>query len=151
MDDVPGGLTDVKKDGNPDTETSKKNTIDNSWVACVRSSTKDDTSLETEANRLLVGSVYGGGNGDYDYFKPGDVTGKDGNNNDIIATEYEIRDRVTGAVIAHNSTGFTEPTLTKTYLEINGGCLSQVYGGGNNAEVTGDTHVTIGKEATATP
>ena len=26
-----------------------------------------------------------------------------------------------------------------------------VYGGGNNAEVTGDTHVTIGKEATATP
>ncbi len=26
-----------------------------------------------------------------------------------------------------------------------------VYGGGNNAEVTGDTHVTIGKAATATP
>ena len=46
-----------------------------------------------------------------------------------------------------NTTDIDESKLPVVGVDIRG----NVYGGGNNAEVTGDTHVTIGKEATATP
>ena len=46
-----------------------------------------------------------------------------------------------------NTTDIDESKLPVDGVDIRG----NVYGGGNNAEVTGDTHVTIGKEATATP
>ena len=46
-----------------------------------------------------------------------------------------------------NTTDVDESKLPVDGVDIRG----NVYGGGNNAEVTGDTHVTIGKEATATP
>ena len=143
VDKVPTGLKDVLKKGNPgnpDTETSKKNVINNSWVAFVQSSPR---STENDKNCILVGSVFGGGNGDYDYFAPGDSIGKDASNNKITATEYLIRDKVTGDSIAHGNAPYTRPELTKTYLEINGGCLSQVYGGGNNATVTVNTTISM--------
>lgn len=46
-----------------------------------------------------------------------------------------------------NTTDIDESKLPVVGVDIRG----NVYGGGNNAEVTGDTHVTIGKAATATP
>lgn len=42
-------------------------------------------------------------------------------------------------------------TYYRKYPVVGVDIRGNVYGGGNNAEVTGDTHVTIGKEATATP
>ena len=130
---LPSELTEIGK-------TEGKNDINDSWVAFVRTS---KMSTEDYNNRIIVGTIYGGGNGDYDYFKPGDVTGKDANNNNINATQYEIRDKATGNLIAQSATAFTLPTLTKTYLELKGGCLAHVFGGGNNVTVTQNTTICI--------
>ena len=117
-----------------------KNDINDSWVAFVRTS---KMATEDINHRIIVGTIFGGGNGDYHYFEPGDVTGKDGEGHDITATQYEIRDKATGALIAQSATSFTKPTLTKTYLELLGGCLAHVYGGGNNVTVTNNTTLCI--------
>ena len=140
VDKVPSELTDVLKEGNPSTDTSKKNAIDNSWVAFVRSSpmhTEGQTE-EDHTHCILVGSVYGGGNGDYEYVS----------NTEAGETTYAIYDRSdtnheNPIATKTGAEGFTVPTLTKTYLEINGGCLSQVYGGGNNATVTVNTTISM--------
>ena len=138
-DSIPAALTEVQCKG-ADTETSKKNEINNSWCAFVRTS---KMSTENETHRIIIGSVFGGGNGEYDYFSPGDVTGKDGENNDITATQYEVRDKASGSLIATSATAFTKPTLAKTYLELLGGCLAHIYGGGNNATVTDNTTICL--------
>ncbi len=145
VDKLPSELTDVLQSGETKETHPEKNAINNTWSACVRTSPRATEYLNsaTDANCILIGSIYGGGNGEYDYYAPGDVTGKDAGNNDIIATEYEVRDKTTGDLIAHGSNAFTLPVLPKAYLEINGGCLSQVYGGGNNATVTTNTTISM--------
>ena len=130
---LPSELTEVGK-------TAGKNDINDSWVAFVRTS---KMATEDKNNRIVVGTIFGGGNGDYNYYNPGDVTGKDGQNQNITATNYEIRDKATGDLIAESTTAFTKPTLTKTYLELLGGCLAHVYGGGNNVTVTENTTLCI--------
>ena len=130
---LPAALTEVGT-------TAGKNDINDSWVAFVRTS---KMATEDMTHRIIVGTIFGGGNGDYNYVNPGDVTGKDGEGHDITATEYEIRDKSTGDLIAQSATAFTKPTLTKTYLELLGGCLAHVYGGGNNVTVTQNTTLCI--------
>ena len=136
VDKLPTELTDVKKTGNDDTSTSKKNVIDNSWSACIRTSPMSSEYFNSvnDANCILVGSVYGGGNGDYVYSSTANSQGK-----------YEVKDR-NNVVIATSDTPFSDndkPVLAKTYLELNGGCLSQVYGGGNFATVTENTTISM--------
>ena len=145
VDKLPTELTDVLQNGETKQTHPAKNAINNTWSACVRTSPRSTEYLNsaTDGSCILVGSVYGGGNGEYNYYAPGNVTGKDAGNNDIIATEYEVRDKTTGSLIAHGSEAFTLPVLPKAYLEINGGCLSQVYGGGNNATVTTNTTISM--------
>ena len=83
--------------------------IDKTWNAFVLS-----TSAGTAegAPSVFVGSLFGGGNGDYDY----------------ASTEYS---------------GLSAPTIAKTYLQIEGGTFAYVYGGGNEATVTGSTDIYI--------
>ena len=137
-DKVPAELTDVLRGSETLTTNPEKNDINNSWSAFVRSSKMTDE--ETFEHAILVGSVYGGGNGDYVYSSTDDTaTGK---------TTHYIKDKLTGDTIATTVTnsgepGFTEPELAKAYLEINGGCLSQVYGGGNLATVTDNTVISM--------
>jgi len=132
LDSVPSALTEVLRDGETKEAHPEKNEINNSWNAFVRTS---KMTPEDKDHRIVVGTIFGGGNGDYNYFKPGDVTGKDGDDNDIIATQYEVRDKATGELIAQSATAFAMPELDKTYLELLGGCLAHVYGGGNNVTV----------------
>ena len=117
-----------------------KNNINDSWVAFVRTS---KMPTEDYDHRIIIGTIFGGGNGDYNYFNPGQVTGKDSLGQDIIATKYEVRDKTTGDLIAEDTVPFTKPTLSKTYLELLGGCLAHVYGGGNNVTVTDNTTLCI--------
>ena len=72
------------------------------------------TSPTPSGKSLVVGSLFGGGNGDYDY--------------DSDSSPYK---------------GKTKPELGKTYLEILGGCVAHLYGGGNNATVTSNTIICI--------
>ena len=130
---IPTQLTEVGK-------TEGKNDINDSWVAFVRTS---KMPTEDYDHRIVVGTIFGGGNGDYNYFSPGDITGQDSIGQNIVATKYEVRDKSTGALIAEDTVPFTKPTLSKTYLELLGGCLAHVYGGGNNVTVTQNTTLCI--------
>ena len=79
--------------------TPKNNTITKDWNSFIR--------VTENSVPVIIGSLYGGGNGAYD--------------NDIYTDEK------------------TKPVLAKTYIELNGGIYGQVYAGGNNATVTGNT------------
>jgi hypothetical protein len=143
VDEVPAALTDVLRSGETQTQYPNKNAIDNSWNAFIRSSKR--TGEETDENCIFVGSVFGGGNGDYTYrsVENSPETGQtthyiyEAGNDTPIATK----------VTANGEAGFTEPELAKTYLELNGGCLSQVYGGGNKATVTDNTVISMNNES----
>jgi hypothetical protein len=79
-----------------------------------------------------IGDVFGGGNA-------AEVTGNTTVNVGTLSenTFVSVDDDA-------NTTDKDESKLPVVGVDIRG----NVYGGGNNAEVTGDTHVTIGKEAT---
>ena len=88
---------------------------------------------------LIVGNLYGGGNGDYVY--------KDASGNDLRdGDNYIVRD-ATGATVATSTSAFNKPELSNTTLDLKGGCIAHVYGGGNNATVTESTTINIDNES----
>ena len=133
-DPVPSELTEV---GGTD---AGKNAIDNSWDAYIRTS---PTPEATNRLSLVIGSLFGGGNGDYDYE----------HENTTITVKVPKLDEQTGEptgeeideeqVIPNPYYNLQRPELGKTYLEILGGCIAHLYGGGNNATVTANTTICI--------
>ena len=117
--EIPTELTEVIKATMTDEEKKGKNNIDNTWNTFVRTSTKTvttgegDNAVTTEAEgaqKIYIGQLFGGGNGDYDY-----------TSND---SPYK---------------GKIKPELGKAYLEICGASIVYAYGGGNNATITNKT------------
>ena len=111
--------------------------VDNTWNSYVHLSTKlkndDSGQAATDAEKVFIGQLFAGGNGDYSYSQtagPGDgkVTHKiyQKGNNTPIATKVTDKD----------DTGFHKPELAKTYLDIQGGTIFFSHGGGNNVTVT---------------
>ena len=140
---VPTELENIWKTSDGDDKT--KNKIDTSWKAFIRTSackekvhptTESYSSLSIDANMLVVASIFGGGNGDYTY---NTVTTGEG---DETVTTYEVRDAGNNLLLS-SPDPFPLPELSKTYLEIKGGCIAHVYGGGNNATVTEATTINI--------
>ena len=113
---------DLKKEG--------ENAINNSWNAFVRTSPTPVTQDAKDRLSLVIGSLYGGGNGDYTYTKNTEEAGT--YNTTIDGTTYEK---------------VKLPELGKTYLEIMGGCIAHLYGGGNNVTVTANTTICIDNES----
>ena len=117
---------------------------DDSWDAVIRTSpcsekiTKTIEGVEVTADKtmLVVGSLYGGGNGDYTYKDENGDDLKDGDGNYIVKDDA-------GQTVATSKTPFTKPELAKTWLELKGGNIAHVYGGGNNATVTKNTTINI--------
>ena len=130
-DPVPSELSEVG------TEAGKNN-IDNTWDAYIRTSPTPVTDPAANRLSLVIGSLFGGGNGEYFYRNDGDT-------HEI----YEQKSDYTAGndPIASNATGFSEPELGKTYLEILGGCIAHLYGGGNNATVTANTTICINNDS----
>ena len=126
-DPVPSALTEVGT-------TAGKNNIDNSWDAYIRTSPTPVTTPASDRLSLVIGSLFGGGNGEYFYRNDGDT-------HEIYETESDYT--ANKDPIASNTTGFSEPEIGKTYLEILGGCIAHLYGGGNNATVTTNTTICI--------
>ena len=131
------GLTDVLTGAETKETNPEKNAIDNTWKTFVRTSRskKDDGS---EKSAIIIGKMFGGGNGDYDY------------EHDTESGEYSIYMRnhePSDAPIATNTTGFNLPEVPKTYLEIKGGAIAHLYGGGNNATITENTTISINNES----
>lgn len=124
----------------PDVLTRKtENKIDGSWNAFVRISTKTTTTGEApnttveedeNAQKIYIGQLFGGSNGEYFYQEESG-----------IHKIYDYNDHT--KLIASNTTGFIEPVLKKTYLEILGGSIVYAYGGGNNATITDKTVICL--------
>ena len=101
---------------------------------------KETTTTDevTQPHAIFIGQLFGGGNGDYIY---PDTLNADGKyfvleaNNDTAAT---------------NTDSLTKPVLGKAFLNIRGGTIAYVYGGGNNATVTGATDICINNKSKVT-
>lgn len=115
-DTVPSELTAVGT-------AEGQNNIDNTWNTFVRTSTKTttegegDNAVTTEAEgaqKIYIGQLFGGGNGEYDYTSEG--------------SPYK---------------GKTRPEIGKSYLEICGASIVYAYGGGNNATATEDVVIHV--------
>ena len=107
---IPAELTEVGS------KEQHKNPIDNTWNTFVRISTKTDgTGAEAaDAQKIYIGQLFGGGDGDYDY----------------TSDESPYK-------------GMSRPDLGKTYLELLGGSIVYAYGGGNNATITNRTVISL--------
>ena len=126
-------------------EKAGVNAIDNSWKTFIRTSpsVKDTPTSaiegvtgDVEKYAMVIGTLYGAGNGDYVYKDGSGNNLTDGNGNFIVQD-------ASGATVATSKSVFNKPELSKTYLELKGGCIAHVYGGGNAATVTGNTTINI--------
>lgn len=97
--------------------------------------TTNDVKPADDAQKVYIGQLFGGGNGDFDYEQtPGPTEGK------VTHTIYNWSDKdhqypIAQVVTNEGEAGFQLPELDKTYLEIKGGSIVYGYGGGNNATV----------------
>ena len=141
------GLTDILTGSETKETNPEKNAIDNTWKAFVRTtrSSKTVDAKKVEDKAVIIGALFGGGNGEYDYEQiEGPTEGKvthniynKGDHSTAIATKVTSKDDV----------GFQKPEVPKTYLEIKGGSIAHLYGGGNNATVTENTTISINNES----
>ena len=139
---VPTELTNIWKSSADDNDKTK-NKIDTSWKAFVRTSASEKTTedgVTGDSKMLVIGSLFGGGNGDYKY----ESTTTEG---DDPVTTYYAKDIKDNTEVAQSTTELKSPELSNTYLEVTGGCIAHVYGGGNNATVTGASTVCIDNES----
>ncbi len=148
--EIPTELTETQ----PESGTNeKKNKVDNTFNSYVRISTKatdehytpeeiaaastnpeaaaygkttNDVKPADDAQKVYIGQLFGGGNGDFTYTDEEGNQLKDGD--DYIIKQGDV-------IIARSATPFQLPELNKTYLEIKGGSIVYGYGGGNNATV----------------
>ena len=98
-----------------------------------------ENAVTTQLYNIFIGSLFGGGNGDYTHVVDG--------------TKRIIKDKKTNEVLAEVTIGegdFNYPDVSKAYLEIKGGTIALVYGGGNNATVTEATDICIDNNSQVT-
>ncbi len=110
-----------------------------------------DIKPPTDAKKVYIGQLFGGGNGDFDYahVQNSPVEGK---------TTHYIYNRsdtkhespLAQVVTDNGEVGFQEPILDKTYLEINGGSIVYAYGGGNNATINKKTVIHVDNPSAVT-
>lgn len=128
-----------------DEDLVDENEIDGKWNTFVRVSTRIKEDGKPEPNqRVYLGQLFGGGNGEYYYQKCGDI-------HYIYASEadYKLEHPATAHShdnchpVASNTTGFIQPSIDRTYLEIVGGSIVYAYGGGNNATINKETVICV--------
>ena len=124
------------------------NRVDNTWDAIVRISTKTVTTTTgtgesavttkteaADAQKIYIGQLFGGGNGDYDYTtqpKEAETT-----------TDPDTGAETTTPAVENPYYGLERPVLDKAYLEICGGSIVYAYGGGNAATVKKNTIICV--------
>ena len=138
-DDIP---TEEDREDVSDERKPYMNVVNDTWNCFVRMSrsTKDDgAGNKVEKYPIVIGSVYGGGNGDFTYTDENGIPLRDDKGNYIAKEGDEI--------VAVSKNPLFVPEIDKTYLELKGGCAGHVYGGGNNATVRVNTTLNIANES----
>ena len=130
------GPTETKED------QPKKNAIDNTWKTFVTTSrsSKVVDSETVEDKWITIGSLFGGGNGEYQYEEVSST--EKTKTYDVYQIPKEDGDAAIATITVDKDKSYL-PELDKTYLEIKGGNIAHVYGGGNNATVKVNTTINI--------
>ena len=125
---IPTELTEVGTDPG-------KNNIDETWNAFVRISTKMDGEDEADdAQKIYIGQLFGGSNGDYTVKNPSVSE----------SSKWEIWTKDATPVKVYEDAAQPQlPDIGKTYLELLGGSIVYAYGGGNNATITNRTVISL--------
>ena len=139
--DMPKELTEVLGNGETKETHPEKNAIDNSWNTYVRvsRSKKEVAGNIVENWPIIIGSLFSGGNGDFTYLDENGDSLRDDKGNYIVK-EGDI-------VVGSSKTPMNTPDINKAYLEMLGGDIAHVYGGGNNATVNENTTLCIANES----
>ena len=132
---IPTELTEVIRDGMTDEQKKGKNNIDATWNAFVRTSTKMDGEDEAaDAQKIYIGQLFGGSNGDYTLKNPSVSE----------SHKWEIWTKDATPVKVYEDAAQPQlPDIGKTYLELLGGSIVYAYGGGNNATITNRTVIAL--------
>ena len=147
---IPEELENVLGEGETKTTHPLKNAIDNTWKTFVTTSrsTKEENSKTVEDKWILIGSLFGGGNGDFVYTDEFGDSLRDDQGNYIVNEVSRTTEGVTTTTtVAVSPTPFTMPDIDKTYLEIKGGNIAHVYGGGNKVTIRKNTTINIANES----
>ena len=113
--------------------TDNTDGVDNTWNSYVHISSKKTKKGEAapDAEKIFIGQVFAGGNGDYHY----ESTTSGGEVTHNIYQKKGDTTPIATTVTNEGEAGFTLPELNKTYLDIQGGTIFYAHGGGNNATV----------------
>ena len=141
---VPAELTDViategdRAGVTPASRQPYMNVVDDTWNCFVRTTRSKDGS-GNEKWPVVIGSLFGGGNGEFTYTND-DGTPLMDNEGNYIAKEGD-------KTVAVSETPLFAPDIDKTYLELKGGDICHAYGGGNNATIRENTTLNIANES----
>ena len=145
-EDVPTELDEAALNGITDADGDNKgknykeyNTFVRISPEATKTTGEGDDAVTTQLYNIFIGNLFGGGNGDYIH--------------EVVGTKRIIKDKKTNEVLAEVTIGegdFNYPDVSKAYLEIKGGTIAFVYGGGNNATVTKATDICIDNNSQVT-
>ena len=92
------------------------NSVDKTWNALLLISTKTTDGTEADdAQKIYIGQLFGGGDGEYEYGSRTEGTTEDSK------TVYFAKEA--GVEVATSSTPLTAPNLGKTFVDIHGGSI----------------------------
>ena len=108
------------------------NHVDKTWNALLLISSKmNDTQVAADNQKIYIGQLFGGGDGEYVY----------GSRTEGSQTVYYAKEN--NVEVATSNHELTPPHIGKTFLDIHGGSIVYAYGGGNNATVTERTIISL--------
>ena len=108
------------------------NKVDTTWNALLLISSKmNGTQVADDNQKIYIGQLFGGGDGEYVY----------GSRTDGSQTVYYAKEN--NVEVATSNHELTPPHIGKTFLDIHGGSIVYAYGGGNNATVTERTIISL--------
>ncbi len=130
--------------------------VDKTWNSYVHLSSKmdsdDPTKVASDNNKIFIGQLFSGGNGNYDYESSGASYTKKKGDETVTMQDYNVYllprsddHPENDPVIATISVEIDKykPELDKTYLDIQGGTIFYAYGGGSNATVREKTVIHV--------
>ena len=124
-------------------------TIDNTYNAFVRTTSEAQAANEADQKHIFIGQVFGGGYGDTQRYIYNEST------HQVVLKKWnpttQQYDMPEGEDLAAHTYPYTvRPEIAKTYLQIGGGTIAFLYGGGNDVTVTKAVDICINNSSAVT-